>query len=60
MYRRQFREGLLETESVFIRPNPVEKLEAIGISVKEIENMDDREIIVAFERAGLDPYLYEI
>ena len=42
------------------RPDVVAMLEAIGISVKDLELMDDREIYIVFQNAGLDPTEYEI
>ena len=38
----------------------VKMLENIGISIKDLELMDDREICIVFENAGLDPLEYEI
>ena len=60
MYLGRIYESVSEIGAWEEKPDIVKMLENIGISVKDLELMDDREIYIVFQNAGLDPTEYEI
>ncbi len=60
MYLGRIYESVSEILYEKEKPDILGRLEAIGISVKDIELMDEREIFIVFQNAGLDPTEYEI
>ena len=60
MYLGRIYESVSEIGYYEKKPDIVAMLDNIGISVKDLELMDDREIFIVFQNAGLDPTEYEI
>ncbi len=60
MYLGRIYESVSEIGYEERKPDIVAMLEAIGINVKDLELMDDREISIVFQNAGLNPEEYEI
>ena len=60
MYLGRIYESVLETEYYENKPDIVKSLADIGIDVKDLEYMDERDIFIVFQNAGLNPWDYEI